>query len=283
MAIELKSVEYSYDQGRKKHSYALKDINVSINDKDEFISIIGKTGSGKSSLVNIFNALRIPTSGEAFLYGIKLKERRKRKENYNKLREKIGLVFQFPDYQLFEESVIKDVMFGPKNFGHKEIEAKEMAIKALELVSFPKDSYEKSPFELSGGEKKMASIAGILASDPDIFILDEPTASLDPKLKKQLFSLLLSLNRDQHKTIIVITHDMNVVYEYSKRALVLNEGTLIYDGDPEELFTSRSDVVEKASLDYPDLIEITKELNDKCNLDLPYKKNIDELLEEIIK
>ena len=177
MGISLQKVSYSYNKKRKNTKYAIKDINLDIRSNDEFIALIGHTGSGKSTLSTIFNALKIPTSGDATIFSIKIKERRRRKDKYNKIRGHVGLVFQFPDYQLFEETVLKDVMFGPKNFGRKK-DAEKLAIEALELVDFPKDKYESSPFTLSGGEKKMVSIAGILSSNPDIIVLDEPTGDI---------------------------------------------------------------------------------------------------------
>ena len=281
MAINFKDVALSYDLGKKKTTFALKDINLEINDKDEFITIVGKTGSGKSSLVSMFNALKFPTSGDAFVYGIKILERHPRKIKYNPIRKRVGLVFQFPDYQLFEETVLKDVMFGPMNFGLKEREAKEEALKALNLVGLKKELYNKSPFELSGGEKKMVSIAGILSSDPEIIILDEPTAGLDPYLRKSLLELLTKLNKEYHKTIIIITHDMNISYEYSKRTIVLKEGHIIYDGDSKELFTKHKDLSISASLLLPDVVTITDEINAKCGLNLKYMDTVDEIYKEL--
>ncbi len=281
MAINFKDVALSYDSKRKKVNFALKDINLEISQRDDFITIVGKTGSGKSSLVSMFNALKYPTSGDAFIYGIKIKEKHPRKIKYNPIRKRIGLVFQFPDYQLFEETVLKDVMFGPMNFGLKENEAKDEALKALKLVGLKKELYNKSPFELSGGEKKMASIAGILSSDPEIFILDEPTAGLDPFLRKELLELLTKLNKEYHKTIIIITHDMNISYEYSKRTIVLKEGHIIYDGDSKELFTRHKDLALSASLMLPDVVRITDEINARCGLNLKYLDNIDLIYKEL--
>ena len=281
MAIIFKDVALSYDFKKKKTSFALKDINLEISDKDDFITIVGKTGSGKSSLVSMFNALKFPTAGDAFIYGIKIKEKHPRRVKYNPIRKRIGLVFQFPDYQLFEETVLKDVMFGPMNFGLKEYEAKEEALKALKLVDLKKELYNKSPFELSGGEKKMASIAGILSSNPEILILDEPTAGLDPYLRKELLELLTKLNKEYHKTIIIITHDMNISYEYSKRTIVLKEGHIIYDGSSKELFTKHKDLAKSASLLLPDVVRITDEINAKCGLNLKYLDNIDLVYKEL--
>ncbi len=282
MGISLQKVSYSYYKKKKNTKYALKDIDLSIKQNDEFIALVGHTGSGKSTLSTIFNALKIPTSGDALIFSIKLKERRRRKDKYNTIRGHVGLVFQFPDYQLFEETVIKDVMFGPKNFGHKK-DAKDLATHALELVNFPIDKYESSPFTLSGGEKKMVSIAGILASDPDIIVLDEPTAGLDPSSREKVLKLLVELNTIYHKSIVIITHDMNVVYRYTKRVIVMSKGEIVIDTNPKELFINRNDLVEKYHLDYPDTIRLTNYLNNKLGLKLnKYGYTLDELMEEIV-
>ncbi len=282
MELSLKEVGFSYNQKKKDTIYAIKDINLEISKNDEFIALIGHTGSGKSTLSTIFNALKVPTTGEAQIFGITLRKIRRRKDKYNDIRRHVGLVFQFPDYQLFEETVVKDVAFGPKNFGHKK-DSIELAEKALELVQFPKDKYEESPFILSGGEKKMVSIAGILAIDPDIIVLDEPTAGLDPKSREKVLKLLKSLNEEYHKSVIIITHDMNLVYRYTKRVLVMSDGSLIYDGTPKELFTNKFDIINETNLDYPDSIRIAKYLNEKYNLNIPLDLiNLDSLVEELV-
>ena len=286
MGISLQNVSYSYNKKRKIENtiFAIKDITLNIEEKDEFIALVGETGSGKSTLASIFNALKIPTSGDAVIFGIKIKERRKRSENYNNIRKHVGLVFQFPDYQLFEESVLKDVMYGPRNFGKKKDEAEKIAKHALELIKFPVDLYDKSPFILSGGEKKMASIAGILALESDILVFDEPTAGLDPETRNKVINLFKELNQNDHKSIIVITHDMNIVNEYAKRVLVMNDGKLAFDGTPKDLFSLNKDIVKDSHLDYPDTYKIADYLNKNCNMQLDITvKNIDELYEEIIK
>ena len=282
MGISLKEVGYTYERKKKNTVYALKGVSLCVNDQDELIALVGETGSGKSTLATIMNALKVPTEGEAFVYGIKLSERRKRNEHYNRIRKHVGLVFQFPDYQLFEETVLKDTAYGPRNFGRSREEAENDAKKALEMVHFPIDAYNKSPFTLSGGEKKMASIAGILAGNPDILIFDEPTAGLDPEAKSKLLSLIKELNQESHKSIIVITHDMNIVYALMKRVIVMNNGELIYDGSPDQLFNEKKDVIKEAHLDEPDVIRIESLLYDRCHLKIENKpKTLDELVEAI--
>lgn len=284
MGISLKEVSYSYNPKRKGTKYALKNVSLEINERDEMIAIIGESGSGKSTLVSLFNALKIPTLGEANVMGITIKKIRKRKENYNSIRKHVGLVFQFSDYQLFEETVLNDVMFAPMNFGYKKEEAKEIAIKALNLVGIDESFYDKSPFQLSGGEKKIVSIAGILAMEPDILVFDEPTAGLDPETKKKMIELFRVLNRDLHKTVVFITHDMNIVMEYAKRVIVVADRTIKYDGTKEELFLNHLDIVKDAHIDYPDTFIISKMINEKLNKNInQLLESKEELLEELLK
>lgn len=254
MGICLKEVSYSYNPVKKNTKYQLENISLEISDKDEFVAIIGATGSGKSTLSTIFNALKIPTLGEAYVCGIKLKEKRGRKENYNDIRKHVGLVFQFSDYQLFEETVIKDVAFGPSNFGYSNEESLEIAKKALELVGVKEELYLKSPLELSGGEKRLASISGIIALDPDILVFDEPTSGLDPETRNKLMKLFDKLNIEKHKSIVYITHDMNFVYSRSKRVLLMKDYHLAFDGTPYDLFNNNKELVKEAGVDMPDVI-----------------------------
>lgn len=280
MGISLKEVSFSYNPKKKGTIYALKNINLNIDSKDEFIAIIGETGSGKSTLVSIFNALKIPTSGVAVINDIRLKKMRKRKENYNLIRKHVGLVFQFSDYQLFEESVLKDVMFAPLNFGKTVDEAKEIAKKSLSMVRIKEEYYEKSPFQLSGGEKKLVSIAGILAMEPDILIFDEPTAGIDPETKRKLIKMFIELNKEYHKSIILIVHDMNIVNECADRVLVLNNGELIFDSTPYDLFNNHKEIVELANIDLPDSYRIIDNIEAKTGIKLDkHIKSLNELVE----
>lgn len=271
MSIKVNNVSYLYNKKENLDKAALKEISLIINDKD-FVTIVGKTGSGKSTLVQTFNALILPTFGyneiEEFYITedkklkkelLKNKDKTIRKENkrYSKLKKKVGMVFQFPEYQLFSETVLKDVMFGPKNFGFSEEEAKERAIKALQDVGIPESYFDKSPFELSGGEKRRVAIAGIIASEPDILILDEPTAGLDPKGKKEILELIAAYHKTG-KTVIVVTHDMDIVLEYSEKVIVLNNGKLIDILFPDELFKKEN--LEELSLEMPNLIKFKYQL-----------------------
>ena len=271
MSIKVNNVSYLYNKKENLEKAALKEISLTIKDKD-FVTIVGKTGSGKSTLVQTFNALILPTFGyneiEEFYITedkklkkelLKNKDKTVRKENkrYSKLKKKVGMVFQFPEYQLFSETVLKDVMFGPKNFGFSEEEAKERAIKALKDVGIPESYFDKSPFELSGGEKRRVAIAGIIASEPDILILDEPTAGLDPKGKKEILELIAAYHKTG-KTVIVVTHDMDIVLEYSQKVIVLNNGKLIDILSPDELFKKEN--LEELSLEMPNLIKFKNQL-----------------------
>ena len=271
MSIKVNNVSYLYNKKENLDKAALKEISLTIKDKD-FVTIVGKTGSGQSTLVQTFNALILPTFGyneiEEFYITedkklkkelLKNKDKTIRKENkrYSKLKKKVGMVFQFPEYQLFSETVLKDVMFGPKNFGFSEEEAKERAIKALQDVGIPESYFDKSPFELSGGEKRRVAIAGIIASEPDILILDEPTAGLDPKGKKEILELIAAYHKTG-KTVIVVTHDMDIVLEYSEKVIVLNNGKLIDILSPDELFKKEN--LEELSLEMPNLIKFKNQL-----------------------
>ncbi|MFA5380512.1 MAG: energy-coupling factor transporter ATPase [Candidatus Izemoplasmatales bacterium] len=282
MGIQFKEVSFQYPGWGKQFFEALKDISLTINDKDEFIALVGETGSGKSTLAQHMNALIFPTSGTVEINGVPITAKRNKKIKYNSIRQQIGLVFQFPEYQLFEETVEKDIMFGPKNFRVPEEEAREMAKKALNMVGLSDKYLTRNPFNLSGGEKKRVSIAGILAMNPKILILDEPTSGLDPAGKKLLMNLFKSIQKETGKTIIIITHDMDLVYEYTNRVLVLNEGMLEFDGTPDYLF-HRHDI-DKWHLDYPATISVLRAINDKFhyNLDI-YQKTIDAAVSTIAK
>lgn len=282
MAINLSKVSFAYYVPRKKKNikYAVKDINLSIGDKDEFITIVGHTGSGKSTLVQMLNALLIPTDGCIDISGKIISKKNENKIKLKEVRKKIGLVFQFPEYQLFEETVLQDVCFGPKNFGITDVTSK--AKKALELVGIKEDMYNESPFSLSGGQMRRVAIAGILASEPNILIFDEPTVGLDPLGKKELLDLLRKLNKEEHKTIILVTHDMEIVGEYSKRVIVLDNGDVVYDGDKTELFKNEK-LVKEHSLDLPNNVKMLKVIKEKLsldNLDI-YKYNTYDAYEEL--
>ncbi|MBU1145590.1 MAG: energy-coupling factor transporter ATPase [Firmicutes bacterium] len=282
MGIQFRKVSYQYAANQKGFYQAIKDISFSINSKDEFISLIGHTGSGKSTLAQHMNALIFPTEGEIDIFGSLIKQKRDKHIKYNSLRKKVGLVFQFPEYQLFEETVEKDIMFGPLNFKVSVEEAKQLAKTALQLVGLDESYLKRNPFNLSGGEKKRVSIAGILALDPEILVLDEPTSGLDPLGKIQMMELFKSIQESTHKTIVVITHDMDLVYAYSSRVLVLKESKLVFDGSPEALF--HNDNLAQFHLDYPSTIKVLREIKRHFHLEInEYQKTSDEAVMELKK
>lgn len=279
MGINFSKVNYTYAPQKKKvkNKYILEDINLTISEKNEFITIVGHTGSGKSTLVQMMNALLVPTTGSVTVFGNEITY--KKQKNLKRLRKNVGLVFQFPEYQLFEETVLKDVCFGPKNYKLENPVAKSK--EALSSVKIYEDKYEKSPFRLSGGEKRKVAIAGILASEPNVLILDEPTVGLDPQTKKELLLLLKEINKE--KTVIIITHDMNALWEVSTRVIVLDDKKIVYDGDKYTLFKNK-ELVRKHSLDYPDIIKIMNTIKEKTGKDMDvYKENIDDAFDELLK
>ena len=278
MGINFQNVDFKYS---KKASYKqLDNVNLRINEKNEFVMIVGHTGSGKSTLVQHMNGLLLATCGKVEVFNINVI--RSKKIKLKPIREHVSLVFQFPEYQIFESTILEDIMFGPKNFGKSKDEAKELAIKAAHLVGINDDILDRSPFTLSGGQMRRVAIAGAMAIDPDILILDEPTVGLDPKGKDELMNLLVKMHNETHKTIIMISHDMNIVASYAKRILVMDQGKLIYDGNKEELFTDE-EFLKAHNLDLPVISTIAKGLKAKglINYDkLPLTK--DELYNIIV-
>ena len=234
MGINFSKVGFTYNPQKrtKKNQYILEDVDLNISEKDEFICVVGHTGSGKSTLIQMMNALLVPTVGTVTVDDNEITY--KKQKNLKSVRKKVGLVFQFPEYQLFEETVIKDVAFGPTNF--KLDKPVDKAKEALEKLKVDKSFYEKSPFKLSGGEMRKVAISGILASEPEVLILDEPTVGLDPLARKELITLLREIN--EKKTVIIVTHDMNLVWKVATRVIVLDETKIIYDGNKYDLFKS---------------------------------------------
>ena len=238
MPIVFEQVSHTYSTGTPYEYQALRDVNLTITE-GKITAIIGMTGSGKSTLVQHLNALLLPSKGKITVLDRTITADEKPK-HLKSLRGDVGLVFQFPEYQLFEETVIKDVAFGPKNFGISEADARNRAMKALAMVGLGKETYEKSPLELSGGQKRRAAIAGILAMDPKVLVLDEPTAGLDPLGTVSMMSLFSRLNREQKKTILIVTHDMEQVFEYCHEVVVVEDGTIRAHMDVSDFFKDSS-------------------------------------------
>lgn len=279
MGINFRNVDFKYSKKASKKQ--LDGINLDISAKNEFIMILGQTGSGKSTLVQHMNGLLFASDGEVKVFDTKVV--RDKKTKLKPVRKHVGLVFQFPEYQIFESTVLDDIMFGPKNFGKSAEEARQLAIDAAKLIGINDDLLERSPFSLSGGQMRRVAIAGSLAINPDILILDEPTVGLDPKGKEELMNLLVNLQKETSKTIIMISHDMNIVAKYASRVVVLNHGKLVYDGNKEELFNNL-ELLDIYNLDLPEVSKYAIELK-KRNLikydKLPLTK--EDLLEVILK
>lgn len=279
MSIIFRKVSHTYSPKTPFEYEALNNIDLTFGD-GKMIAIIGHTGSGKSTLVQHMNALLLPTSGEVQVDDYIVKPLKNK--GLKQLRKRVGLVFQFPEYQLFENTVEKDIIFGPKNFGVGEEECKEIAKKVIKQVGLDESYLEVSPFELSGGQKRRVAIAGILAMNPDVLVLDEPTAGLDPNGAKEMLDLFVSLNK-QGKTILIVTHEMDYVLEYCQECVVMKDGDVVYQGTPTSLFAD-NDILEKCELDCPSSFELAKKLKEKgMILDLSKIKNVETLAKEIAR
>ena len=258
MSIRLENVNYIYGEGSGQEKWALKNINLTIHDR-EFIGIVGHTGSGKSTLTQLLNGLEKPSSGTIYYDDEDIQadgyERRK-------LRQKVGLVFQYPEHQLFEVSVIKDVEFGPRNLGLSNLDVEKRSFDALKQVGLSDDLLDVAPFALSGGQKRRVAIAGVLAMQPEVLILDEPTAGLDPAGRTEILELLKKLHEENNITVILVSHSMDDVARYAGRILVMNRGELVLDGEPQKVFRYR-DELRKIGLDVPQSTNILYELRDR--------------------
>lgn len=266
MRIEVKNLKYVYSPKSPFEKVALDDIGFTV-DSGDTLGIVGSTGSGKSTLCRHLNALIRVQSGSITVGDIALHAR---KVDLKTLRKQVGMLFQFPEYQLFADTVKKDVEFGPLNFGFSAEEAEAAAKQALELVGLDFDEVAgKSPFELSGGQMRRVAIAGVLASKPSVLVLDEPTAGLDPVGKREILQLVTELKKGVTDTVIIISHNMDEIAEFCNRVIVLDNGKLIADTTPDELF-NHSDLVDKTELDYPHTVKIKRLLAAKgCTLDSP--------------
>ena len=258
MAIKIKDLTHKYNEGTPFEKTALKNINIHIKD-GTFLGIIGHTGSGKSTLIQMFNGLLKPTTGQVFVKGIDIHS-----EGVNKkqIRQSVGLVFQYPEHQFFEASVLEDVCFGPKNKGYSAEEAKKTAERSLKDVGVPKSIYKKSPFEISGGLKRRVAIAGVLSMEPDVLILDEPTAGLDPRGKKEILGLISDLHKSRGITVILVSHSMEDIAEYTDRLIVLNKGKKAFDGMTSEVFSHYREL-EKMGLSAPQVTYVMNSLKER--------------------
>lgn len=278
MSIIFNHVNHIYDADADRPVIALKDINLSIQD-GEFIGLIGHTGSGKSTLIQHMNGLLKPTSGTILYNGADISDK---DYSLSKLRNRVGLVFQYPEHQLFEETVFADVCFGPKNQGLDQKEVELRAFDALYKVGLPRELYYASPFELSGGQKRLAAIAGVLAMKPEVLILDEPTAGLDPKGREDILNQISELQAKERITIILVSHSMEDVANYVDRLLVMNRGELVFDDVPKTIFTY-VDELESMGLAAPSVTYIVRALNNKGISIDPQIITIEEAAEAIMR
>lgn len=257
MSIKLEHINYIYSEGTAYEKHALKDVNLEIRD-GEFVGVIGHTGSGKSTLIQHLNGLLKASSGALYFNGRNVYE-----EGYpmKELRSQVGLVFQYPEYQLFEADVMTDVCFGPKNQGLSPEECKERAMEALKLVGLKEKYYQSSPFELSGGQKRRAAIAGVLAMRPKVLVLDEPTAGLDPKGRDEILGQIASLHKASSLTVILVSHSMEDIARYADRIIVMDHGKVRYNDTPKHVFTHYMEL-EKMGLAAPQVTYIMHDLRE---------------------
>ena len=256
MSLELKHVSHIYQEGSAKESYALRDICLNVNE-GEFLGIAGHTGSGKSTLIQHFNGLLKPTSGEVIVDGVNINGKEAKKE-LKALRMQVGIVFQYPEYQLFEETVERDIAFGPRNLNLSDIEIQHRVTEAMDMLKLSKKLRKKSPFELSGGQKRKIAIAGVLAMKPKYLILDEPTAGLDPKGREEFLELIADLHR-QGLTVVMVSHSMDDIARYAQRMIVLEHGEIRLEGTPQAVF-AQSDLLDQIGLGVPTLTRLLIEL-----------------------
>ncbi|PWA12924.1 energy-coupling factor ABC transporter ATP-binding protein [Pueribacillus theae] len=279
MEIKVTDLEHRYMPGSPFERLALTDVNLTIP-SGKFIAVIGHTGSGKSTLIQHLNGLLKPTKGEITIGDRTIRANEKVK-HLKPLRKKVGIVFQYPEHQLFEETVEKDICFGPMNFGMSEEAAKQKAKELLPLVGLNESALHKSPFDLSGGQMRRAAIAGVLAMEPEVLILDEPTAGLDPRGRTEIMKMFYNLHKEKQLTTILVTHSMEDAAIYSDEIIVMDGGKVFMKGTPEEIF-SKPDEIRSVGLDVPETIEFLIKLEEKFNVKLSRNAyTIDALANEI--
>ena len=280
MDIRFKQVGFAYQAGTPFEMRALHDVTFSVKD-GSYVAIIGHTGSGKSTIFQHLNALLKPTEGIVEL-GDKIIDSTTGNKDLKPLRKKVGIVFQFPEAQLFEETVEKDIAFGPKNFGVSEEEALKIAAEVVKTVGLPEDVLKKSPFDLSGGQMRRVAIAGVLAMKPEVLVLDEPTAGLDPKGRLEMMEMFYQLNKEQNMTIVLVTHQMNDVSDYADHVIVIESGNVVKEGSPKEVFSDASWLLEK-QLGVPTTLAFVEKLKEKGWSTDKMPLTLDELADAILE
>ncbi|NCU18119.1 energy-coupling factor ABC transporter ATP-binding protein [Pallidibacillus pasinlerensis] len=281
MEIKTKHLEYVYQKNSPFEKRALYNINITIPE-NSYTAIIGHTGSGKSTLLQHFNGLLQPTSGEIQIGDLVIGSEKKKK-GLKSIRKKVGIVFQFPEHQLFEETVEKDICFGPMNFGLSEEEAKIRAKKALKQVGLNEEFLQKSPFDLSGGQMRRIAIAGVLAMKPEVLVLDEPTAGLDPRGRTEIMDMFYSLYKQHGISIVLVTHSMEDASKYADHIIVMHKGTVYKYGTPREIFDSPEELI-KLGLDVPESIRFQLKLEEKIGAQIGKQPSIsiNELTDNIL-
>ncbi|MEK4630320.1 MAG: energy-coupling factor ABC transporter ATP-binding protein [Solibacillus sp.] len=257
MDIQLQQVEYAYSKGTPFEKYALHHVDLMIP-SGTYQAIIGHTGSGKSTILQHFNGLLKPSSGTVII-GDRTIEAGKKQKELKPIRQKVGIVFQFPEHQLFEETVLKDIMFGPMNFGVSEKDAEKRARNLIKLVGLPESVLEKSPFDLSGGQMRRVAIAGVLAMEPEVIVLDEPTAGLDPRGQKEIMDLFYDLHKSRGLTTILVTHSMEDAARYADRIAIMHEGRCVLTGEPRDIFAD-SEALAKYRLEPPRIVRFQQKI-----------------------
>ena len=280
MDIRFKQVGFAYQAGTPFEMRALHDVTFSVKD-GSYVAIIGHTGSGKSTILQHLNALLKPTEGLVEL-GDKMIDSTTGNKDLKPLRKKVGIVFQFPEAQLFEETVEKDIAFGPKNFGVSEEEALNIAAEVVKTVGLPEEVLKKSPFDLSGGQMRRVAIAGVLAMKPEVLVLDEPTAGLDPKGRLEMMEMFYKLNKEQNMTIVLVTHQMNDVSDYADHVIVIESGNVVKEGSPKEVFSDASWLLEK-QLGVPTTLAFVEKLKEKGWSTDKMPLTLDELADAILE
>lgn len=281
MDISLQQVEYRYQANTPFERLALSDVSIDIQ-SGSYMAIIGHTGSGKSTVLQHLNGLLQPTKGKVVIGNREIIAGKKEK-NLRDVRQHIGIVFQFPEHQLFEETVEKDICFGPMNFGVPEEEAKVRAREALDQVGLSEDVLHKSPFDLSGGQMRRVAIAGVLAMNPDVIVLDEPTAGLDPRGRKEIMDMFYRLHKERSLTTVLVTHSMEDAARYADQIVVLHQGTVLLRGTPEEIFQSPEELL-KFQLDVPEVVRFQLQLEEKIGKKLGKTcLTMEELTEAIVQ
>ena len=266
MDITIKELEHRYQMKTPFERLALYDVNASIKE-GSYVAVIGHTGSGKSTLLQHLNGLLKPTKGSIALGDTVLQANKKQKE-LKSLRKKVGIVFQFPEHQLFEETILKDICFGPMNFGVPKEKAEAKAKEMLKLVGLPESLLSRSPFELSGGQMRRVAIAGVLAMEPEVLVLDEPTAGLDPRGRKEIMDMFYELHQKANLTTILLTHSMEDAAHYADQMIVMHKGTVKATGTPRELFANRTDM-SSFGLDLPETIKFQQAVEEKLGMTFP--------------